>query len=280
MSRARASPLGGCRRGSQPHVHPLGCSEAGTSPSLRLPRRARADGSCKEPWPKLRPMLTLPPWCCSQLWFPCRRAHGGVSPRAVGFCFRKETQHTIKDQKKKKPKNQKGKMKIGRKPPEFLSAVRVLLPPGTPGLGIPGVSLSGCVPSPLSQQEPRQERASSSRRPLPSSPLYNTSISRRMGTRGRIRPAHCRLPPAFWSTKVFWSGIMSVVSWVCGQGGSGVSAGAFFGENHPVLENTHVHPLDSGSQHGACLVPSQTICSGKQPLRARSLHPVLPHTYL
>lgn len=41
---------------------------------------------------------------------------------------------------------------------------------------------------------------------------------------GRIRPAQCRLPPALGSTKVFWSGMVSVVSWVCGTGESKGSA--------------------------------------------------------
>lgn len=48
---------------------------------------------------------------------------------------------------------------------------------------------------------------------------------------GRIRPAQCRLPPALGSTKVFWSGMVSVVSWVCGTGeskGSAAPSGVFF----------------------------------------------------
>ena len=144
-------------------------------------------------------------------------------------------------------------MKIGRKPPKFPGVVRVLLPPSMPGLGIPGVcerfSLQheAALPFPIAAAgtEARASvpagaagarlcalvQASPSRRPLPSSPLYNASISRRMGTTGRIRPAQCRLPPAFWSTNVFWSGIMSVVSWVCGQGESRVSSGPFRGKS-------------------------------------------------
>lgn len=39
---------------------------------------------------------------------------------------------------RKRAEKTKGKMKTGRKPPKFRSAVRALLPPGAPGLGIPG----------------------------------------------------------------------------------------------------------------------------------------------
>jgi len=124
-------------------------------------------------------------------------------------------------------------MKIGRKPPKFPSVVRVLLPPGVPGLGILGVSErfslrhEPVLPFPVAAagtearaSVPVGAAGARSSVPVPpaaaSSPLYTTSISRRMGTTGRVRPAQCRLPPAFWSTKVFWSGMMSVVSWVCG----------------------------------------------------------------
>lgn len=39
---------------------------------------------------------------------------------------------------RKRAEKTKGKMKTGRKPPKFRSAVRALLPPGAPGLGSPG----------------------------------------------------------------------------------------------------------------------------------------------
>lgn len=46
-------------------------------------------------------------------------------------------------------------------------------------------------------------------------PYSSSSFSSTMGTAGRIWAAWCRLlAAAFWSTKLFWSGIVSVVSWV------------------------------------------------------------------
>lgn len=98
---------------------------------------------------------------------------------------------------------------------------------------------------------------------------------------GRIRPAQCRLPPAFWSTKVFWSGMMSVVSWVCGQGESKVSSRLFLGGKSTQALKMPVVTLQAVKPAAFCVTsplecPLQAISSGKHLTTLRSLLPALP----
>lgn len=156
---------------------------------------------------------------------PFRGGAGGFCHEPSGSCFSRDTQRAVKRTKKRQGKIKKKKTRGGRKPPKVSQHHQ------GPSAAVPwwqrrclGAFQSGARGEPWLPDVPKPAPVAWSRLGRASPSLYSTSTRRRTGTVGRIRPAQCRLPPALGSTKVFWSGMVSVVSWVCGTGESKGSA--------------------------------------------------------
>lgn len=98
---------------------------------------------------------------------------------------------------------------------------------------------------------------------------YSSSFSSMMGTAGRIRAAWCRLPAAFWSTKVFWSGIVSVVSWVWDGGQQESAARSEFGGEAFSFGTHHFFFFLNNSPW----LPIHLLVTGPHPIEAPSTRP-------